>query len=42
MNKAFIALCLGQSLPDLPLQGRRVPLAAFYHLVKATLNNKFY
>ena len=36
MNKAFIALCFGQSLPDLPPLGCRVPLTAFYRLVKAT------
>ena len=37
MNKAFIALCFGQSLPDLQPLGRRVPLTPFYCLVKATL-----
>ena len=35
MNKAFIAICLWQSLPDLPPLGRHVPLTAFYRLVKA-------
>jgi len=37
MNKAFIAICLWQSLPDLPPLGRHVPLTAFYRLVKAEL-----
>ena len=37
MNKAFIALCFGQSLPVLPPLGRRILLTAFYRLVKATL-----
>ena len=40
MNTAFIALCFGQSLPDLPPLGRRVSLSAFYRLVKATLKNE--
>ena len=35
MNKAFIAICFWQSLPDLPPLGRHVPLTAFYRLVKA-------
>jgi len=34
MNKAFIAICFWQSLPDLPPLGRHVPLSAFYRLVK--------
>ena len=34
MNKAFIAICFWQSLPDLPPLGRHVPLTAFYRLVK--------
>ena len=38
MNKAFIAICFWQSLPDLPPLGRHVPLTAFYRLVKAELN----
>ena len=37
MNKAFIAICFSQSLPDLPPLGRHVPLTAFYRLVKAEL-----
>jgi len=37
MNKAFIAICFWQSLPDLPPLGRHVPLTAFYRLVKAEL-----
>ena len=37
MNKAFIAICFRQSLPDLPPLGRHVPLTAFYHLVKAEI-----
>ena len=34
MNKAFIAICFWQSLPDLPPLGRHVPLTVFYRLVK--------
>ena len=37
MNKAFIALSFGQSLSDLPPLVCRIPLTAFYCLVKATL-----
>ena len=37
MNKAFIAICFWQSLPDLPPLGHHVPLTAFYRLVKAEL-----
>ena len=37
MNKAFIAICFWQSLPDLPPLRRHVPLTAFYRLVKAEL-----
>ena len=37
MNKAFIALCFGQSQPDLPPLGHHIPLTAFYRLVKVTL-----
>ena len=37
MNKAFIAICFWQSLPDLPPLGCHVPLTAFYRLVKAEL-----
>ena len=39
MNKAFIALCFGQSLPVLPPLEHHVPSTAFYRLVKATLNS---
>ena len=39
MNKAFIAICFWQSLPDLPPLGRHVPLTAFYRLVKAEKTN---
>ena len=38
MNKALIAICFWQSLPDLPPLGRHVPLTAFYRLVKAELS----
>jgi len=37
MNKAFIAICFWQSLPDLPPLGCHVPLTAFYRLVKVEL-----
>ena len=37
MNKAFIALSFGQSLPDLPPLGHCMPLTAFYCLVEVTL-----
>ena len=43
MNKAFIAICFWQSLPDLPPLGRHVPLTAFYRfMVKAELNSCIY
>ena len=39
MNKAFIAICFWQSLPDLPPLGHHVPLTTFYRLVKVEENS---